>query len=350
MQVAPPLYVQVHSTLVKQNSQLPRSSSHAAKHLPRGSTSALAVASPSFFSFAHVHASSERGSDAVEAFLSAWTRLVGDPVLSKWIVCCLLASLALNAYLVKGIGVASAFRVVGVGAGSVRFSASSMREERAPAEKSDDEDEKVKEEEKEEKNVLPERKGLTRRRPSSIKINGDVRSSTEEAVQTSEIRFQPPYSGGDAGLETRLLRPKPMRASSILPDTATMVNSLALELVDKRLELEQARAGQDEKQLDKVNVRSLAECVDIFENGPRPVSDSLALLNDEEVVLLSQDGKIQAYALEKMLGNFERAVRIRRILICELICPSLFISGDLLNSTFQLVHLVHGHLSIQISQ
>ncbi len=94
-----------------------------------------------------------------------------------------------------------------------------------------------------------------------------------------------------------------MRASSILPDTATMVNSLALELVDKRLELEQARAGQDEKQLDKVNVRSLAECVDIFENGPRPVSDSLALLNDEEVVLLSQDGKIQAYALEKMLGT-----------------------------------------------
>ncbi len=61
VQVAPPLYVQVHSTLVKQNSQLPRSSSHAAKHLPRGSTSALAVASPSFFSFAHVHASSERG-------------------------------------------------------------------------------------------------------------------------------------------------------------------------------------------------------------------------------------------------------------------------------------------------
>jgi len=62
-------------------------------------------------------------------------------------------------------------------------------------------------------------------------------------------------------------------------------------------------------------VRSLEECVEIFENGPRPVSVSLSLLNDEEVILLSQTGKIAAYALEKMLGDFERAVTIRRALI-----------------------------------
>ncbi|PPQ82974.1 hypothetical protein CVT25_005343 [Psilocybe cyanescens] len=64
-------------------------------------------------------------------------------------------------------------------------------------------------------------------------------------------------------------------------------------------------------------VRSLAQCIDIFENGPRPLSESLALLNDEEVIMLAQCGKIAAYSLEKVLGmnELERAVRIRRALI-----------------------------------
>jgi hydroxymethylglutaryl-CoA reductase (NADPH) len=57
--------------------------------------------------------------------------------------------------------------------------------------------------------------------------------------------------------------------------------------------------------------------MDIFENGPRPVQASLKLLSDEEVVVLAQAGKIAAYALEKLLGDLERAVRIRRALICE---------------------------------
>jgi len=57
-------------------------------------------------------------------------------------------------------------------------------------------------------------------------------------------------------------------------------------------------------------VRSLEQCIDIFENGPRP----------GPLQLLSM--KIQAYALEKVLGDFERAVGIRRALICKssLVC------------------------------
>ncbi|KAJ3559750.1 hypothetical protein NP233_g11184 [Leucocoprinus birnbaumii] len=41
------------------------------------------------------------------------------------------------------------------------------------------------------------------------------------------------------------------------------------------------------------------------------------MLNDEEVILLAQNGKIAMYALEKVLGNdeLERAVRIRRALV-----------------------------------
>ena len=64
-------------------------------------------------------------------------------------------------------------------------------------------------------------------------------------------------------------------------------------------------------------IRTLDECMDIFENGPRPLCNSLALLN-EEIILLSQKGKVAAYALEKVLGSaeLERAVKIRRALIC----------------------------------
>jgi len=74
---------------------------------------------------------------------------------------------------------------------------------------------------------------------------------------------------------------------------------------------------------EPIPVRSLSECIDIFENGPRPQSLSVSLLNDEEVIMLVQNGKIATYSLEKVLdgGNhdnmaLERAVRIRRALIC----------------------------------
>ncbi|KAG5219965.1 3-hydroxy-3-methylglutaryl-coenzyme (HMG-CoA) reductase isozyme [Salix suchowensis] len=71
--------------------------------------------------------------------------------------------------------------------------------------------------------------------------------------------------------------------------------------------------------MEHVVVRSLKECVDIFENGPKPVAVALSMLNDEEVIMLCQNGKIAAYALEKVLGSteLERAVKIRRALICK---------------------------------
>jgi hypothetical protein len=57
-----------------------------------------------------------------------------------------------------------------------------------------------------------------------------------------------------------------------------------------------------------------------LEDRPR---DSLALLKDKGIILLSQNGKVAAYALEKVLGpaELEWAVRIRRALICT--CLSL---------------------------
>ncbi|KAA1085919.1 3-hydroxy-3-methylglutaryl-coenzyme A (HMG-CoA) reductase isozyme [Puccinia graminis f. sp. tritici] len=68
----------------------------------------------------------------------------------------------------------------------------------------------------------------------------------------------------------------------------------------------------DDKIQEPLPVRSLDEILDIFNDtlhrGP-------SKLSDEEIILLVQQGKIAAYALEKLLKDFSRAVRIRRALI-----------------------------------
>ena len=96
-------------------------------------------------------------------------------------------------------------------------------------------------------------------------------------------------------------------------------------MVRVRLVRSDAVADRSAESADNTNVRSLEECIEIFNNGPRPLSESLKLLNDEEIILLSQNGKIAAYALEKSLGldkkGLERAVRIRRALICAWSSP-----------------------------
>ena len=62
----------------------------------------------------------------VEAFMSSWSSLVGDPVVSKWIVCFLAVSVALNGYLLKGIAATSGLSSVVPG---VRFSATTQEKE-----------------------------------------------------------------------------------------------------------------------------------------------------------------------------------------------------------------------------
>ena len=91
---------------------------------------------------------------------------------------------------------------------------------------------------------------------------------------------------------------------------------------------------------DAAAPRSIKELLDLYENGPRPLAHSLALMTDQEVVMLGEKGKIAGYALEKVLNggsaylaslkedgeypeegvnyanmDLERAVRIRRGLV-----------------------------------
>ncbi|KNZ44216.1 3-hydroxy-3-methylglutaryl-CoA reductase [Puccinia sorghi] len=59
--------------------------------------------------------------------------------------------------------------------------------------------------------------------------------------------------------------------------------------------------------------RSLEETLDIFNSNSPDLGPSK--LTDEEIVVLVQQGKVAAYALEKVLKDLTRAVRIRRALI-----------------------------------
>jgi len=220
-------------------------------------------------------------------FMESWTRLVGDEVLSKWIVLVLAVSVALNGYLLKGIAVGGTNTLRPAVSQAVRFGGDV-----------NDNKEKTKEEIRQPSPTLP-------------KLSTLDSPTLPEADSTPEITPRPTY------FNTTLLAPV---APIPVPVRALSLN---LDRVDQKLE--EQRAHEFERSVlpsstisatpPPEGVRPFEEILEIFENGPRPVASSLAMLNDEEVILLSQKGKIAAYALEKMLGDNERAVLIRRALI-----------------------------------
>ncbi|EJD05369.1 uncharacterized protein FOMMEDRAFT_103364 [Fomitiporia mediterranea MF3/22] len=319
VQISPPLYVHV---------------------TPRSKSSAHSQANPSP-SFSAAQAQKERDAQGGqwEAFLSAWTGLVGDPVLSKSISLSLVLSLALNAVLLRGIATGEAGQTLAASLASVvpgvRFSAANLgvvkedkdaesEEERTSGDS--DEFERRMERPREQKkkpvfgiggNLPPIRAAIANASAgvaNTRAYNGErpktpvASAAVPEPAPVSETQVRPAMT---AIPPPRLVRPHPIRPEA---------NMLALDLVDRKLEqvsgiVSSPSDSDSSSRPEREETRSYEECLDIFENGPRPVQESLKLLNDEEVILLSQAGKIQAYALEKMLGDLTRAVKIRRALI-----------------------------------
>lgn len=242
-------------------------------------------------------------SGIIENFMSSWTTLVGDPVMSKWIVLILGISVFLNGYLLKGIAAGSG---------------------------------------------LPSRKGGVRFRSRAAFRTGDA---SEPIDSEEKVKHGPSFpavimpSIGPVVAEAAPAPPAPVPApikkvlAVDVPKQPSQPQGLSLPVdlntVDALLEKERLTAERLERAKTE-DVRPLAELVDIFENGPRPVSASLALLTDEEVILLCQTGKIAAYALEKVLNDLERAVSIRRALICESLRLDISI-GLVSNHILQLV-------------
>ncbi|KAG6330169.1 hypothetical protein ID866_8920 [Astraeus odoratus] len=228
-----------------------------------------------------------KSSDMIENFMTAWTKLVGDPLLSKWIVILLTCSLVLNGYLLKGIAEGA---IRGIQPPSVRFlSASATRPER----------------DAEEKDTAEARTTAVRTRPS-FAIGDESQSPTSDTK---------PPSPADPPVALPVVKPI-IAPVAIRPSKENGVPAFLLDMKLRAQPVTVRESGADEKKADeKLHVRSLEECIDVFENGPRPVQAALATLNDEEVILLAQNGKIAPYALEKVLGDLERAVVVRRALI-----------------------------------
>lgn len=221
-----------------------------------------------------------RSTEVLENFMTGWTTLVGDPVLSKWIVLVLAVSVALNGYLLKGIA-EGAMR--GLQPNNVRFR-SVVAEKR--------------EKEEEEEIVTPEVRAVDGRKRSSFVV-GDSK----------------PPSPSSSDSEKPIVRPlaiRPMRV--VAPIAIPATTGVSAHMLDMKLRAQAAPAPREDQPL-QFPIRSLEQCIEVFENGPRPASAALATLNDEEIVMLAQNGKIAAYALEKVLGDLERAVTIRRALI-----------------------------------
>jgi hydroxymethylglutaryl-CoA reductase (NADPH) len=195
--------------------------------------------------------------------MSEWSTLVGDPILSKWIVLALAVSVFLNGYLLKGIGSGAAGAGFGVKVpGVVTFGAVDY----AAAPKEEGDKEKV---------VKP------------INGHGALHVDTGAA---------------NVGALLPALSPAPISAP--LPST----NGHEEVVVNTPL-------GTPSGEKASIGRREYDEVLKIYE------SEGVSSLTDEEVILLGQRGKIAPYALEKVLGDFERAVKIRRALICEyLVC------------------------------
>ncbi|KAL0069673.1 3-hydroxy-3-methylglutaryl-coenzyme A (HMG-CoA) reductase isozyme [Marasmius tenuissimus] len=210
-----------------------------------------------------------------DSFMTNWSNLVGDPFMSKSIIIILALSISLNGYLLKGIAAGLAGKGASTKTGGVRFTGD--------------------EEEKKEEKV--EQTSSSRAEIEVAKISAPHVPPAPSASPPRQVVQLP------AALERR-------------PTTFT------LEDVDRRLKARKLTvsspgSSSDSEQEGEEVVRSLEECIAIFENGDGPVSVRLKKLIDEEIILLCQNGKIAAHALEKTLGSteYERAVRIRRALI-----------------------------------
>ncbi|KAI1786178.1 mannosyl oligosaccharide glucosidase-domain-containing protein [Ganoderma leucocontextum] len=186
-----------------------------------------------------LRASNTNTGEAVENSMSSWSSIVGDPVVSKWVVALLAVSVALNGCSLKGIAAGS---------------------------------------------------GLAAMR--AARSQGIADEEPEEEHSLAPVMFMASAACRPLNLETVSQDALPIRSPPVEP------------IAPESREVEPAH----------VEVRSLAECVHVFENGPRPVSVALKTLNDEEVILLCQTGKIVPYALEKMLGDFDpRASRTKTL-------------------------------------
>ncbi|THV07099.1 hypothetical protein K435DRAFT_710430, partial [Dendrothele bispora CBS 962.96] len=214
----------------------------------------------------------------INSFMNEWTKTVGDPLLSKWIVIVLALSISLNGYLIRGIG-------QGFVTGQGKVKAARFEE----SEKKGKED-------------------TTTATTTTIAPKVEVKAVPAPIIIAEE---KPKVKSTPSAPVIPIIAPAPPPVNAVKKASFTLDSASTSE--------SSSPTSSSVPMPPSDVIRPLKELVDIYENGPKPVSIALQGMNDEEIISLSHNGKIAAYALEKVLGNtpsgLERAVKIRRALI-----------------------------------
>lgn len=250
---------------------------------------------------------------SIDHFMSEWSTLVGDPVLSKWIVVALGISVLLNGYLLKGIAsrsvpdgsrgpvAAAAARLVGAWDTSDlekkkrrRWSGGSHLELHRP--------------DRSREPTMDGSKSSTPKGKSPVKSQIAIPPTVPRPAPEDEGEHTP------KGLHIKELSKEDGLGHIIIPGPpAVPIKSPAIPTIMTTSSSSSSLVSMTGEHHATFGRRSLEECVDIFAGGV-----GARALSDEEVIMLVENGKIAPYALEKVLKNLERAVRIRRAVICEL--------------------------------
>lgn len=267
----------------------------------------------------------------LDRFMSEWTLLVGDPVLSKWIVVALFVSILLNGYLLKGIAsnsvpggstgpvavAAAAARLVGAGGAwdtnvekrdslrnRRRWSGGIQLERFSNTRRSnagEDMEAYRRQRVDQVKNSDPVTHQLPDDSASSNHMNGST-GNTKDVVRNGTALNGHATNGNAIKPSSGDVTPRDSAATPTAEMPVFVSSVVDTDEVDTQLVSPLAHYGR----------RSLDECWEIYNGGLGAFS-----LTDEEVILLAEKGKIPGYGLEKGLKDLERAVRVRRAVICK---------------------------------
>ncbi|GAC97605.1 HMG-CoA reductase [Pseudozyma hubeiensis SY62] len=268
-----------------------------------------------------------RGSSSLavlDSLMSGWTVIVGDPVISKWMSLALGISIFLNAYLLKGIATGNAALGEGNAAGAAAYAAARFIGAHLDSEAK----------------AIEEHSERTRRRWSTRQENGrpgvQIRGHSADGISEYHNRLAQMSAAKASAPLSKLISDNDKLASKDASSEGAGANAVPAEAVKpdavsaiKRPDVPVSsdgdgavttpgQRGQQIRLQDatyvgpdgEAVVRPLEELIDIYAGGA-----GVFFLTDEEVITLSQKGKIAAYALEKVLQDNERAVRVRRALV-----------------------------------
>lgn len=251
----------------------------------------------------------------LDSFMTLWSSVVGDPIISKWMSLALAMSIFLNAFLLKGIASGNAAVAEGNAAGAAAFAAARMigahldrEEKQKPGSLNRN------------KTIKGESEEVTRyhKRLAEAALAGGAKAHLDKLPSSKDVSRAKP-DNDSTGNEDRTAIP----AVAVSSDAGESVRELKRSDIPASADGEGAvgTPGQRNRALrlqptgyigrnGQYETRPFEEVLDVYAGG-----GGVFLLSDEEIILLAQKGKIAPYALEKTLQDHARAVRVRRALV-----------------------------------